>query len=333
VKNYYKILGIKKTATEDEIKRVYRKLALEYHPDRHGGDDTQFKEVSEAYAVLRDSAKRAEHDLDLKQEELKQKPRKAPTHQTTTSADFGGKADPSSQQGVWDDVQSNDQAGYRYRYSAASTPSQLKNAGRWIRPLSVTLIGMAVVIVVGSYIIRSLSGSGGAPTISPLTQNNNNNAQNYTPPTTDGGGYTTPTPSATPTCPTGQPSINIPGSPTDTGTTDDQNRELYLVSGTLTNDTSATINVNNVGFYDYTGTYDRNAPPDDKVPFANMVENGSLPIPPGVTVNWSTNLPLTGSKVAATLEYPPGVGDQLTPEWYYTGNVSQNCQPSPVSAQ
>lgn len=61
-RDYYEILGVSKSATPDEIKRAYRKLAMQHHPDRHGGDDTQFKEIGEAYEVLKDDAKRAAYD-------------------------------------------------------------------------------------------------------------------------------------------------------------------------------------------------------------------------------------------------------------------------------
>jgi len=62
---YYKILGVEKNATADEIKKAYRKLALQYHPDKNPGNkqaETKFKEINEAYAVLSDEKKRKEHD-------------------------------------------------------------------------------------------------------------------------------------------------------------------------------------------------------------------------------------------------------------------------------
>lgn len=62
MKDYYSILGVAKTATEDEIKSAFRKLAHKYHPDKKGGDEKKFKEVSEAYAVLSDKKRRAEYD-------------------------------------------------------------------------------------------------------------------------------------------------------------------------------------------------------------------------------------------------------------------------------
>lgn len=60
--DYYSILDIPKTASHDEIKKAYRKLAMKHHPDRNGGDDTQFKKIQEAYDVLIDSDKRQQYD-------------------------------------------------------------------------------------------------------------------------------------------------------------------------------------------------------------------------------------------------------------------------------
>jgi len=63
-KDYYKILGVGKGASAEEIKKAYRKLALEYHPDRGGGDEAEkkFKEVNEAYQILSDPQKRSQFD-------------------------------------------------------------------------------------------------------------------------------------------------------------------------------------------------------------------------------------------------------------------------------
>jgi len=61
MKDYYKILGIAKNATDADIKKAYRTLAMKHHPDR-GGDVTAFQEIEEAHRVLGDSQKRAEYD-------------------------------------------------------------------------------------------------------------------------------------------------------------------------------------------------------------------------------------------------------------------------------
>lgn len=61
-KDYYKILGIEKNASPDEIKKAFKKLAMQYHPDRPGGDEAKFKEINEAYQVLSDTEKRQRYD-------------------------------------------------------------------------------------------------------------------------------------------------------------------------------------------------------------------------------------------------------------------------------
>jgi DnaJ-class molecular chaperone len=60
--DYYNMLGVSKSASPEEIKRAYRKLAMQYHPDRPDGDDAKFKEINEAYDVLGDPQKRAQYD-------------------------------------------------------------------------------------------------------------------------------------------------------------------------------------------------------------------------------------------------------------------------------
>ena len=61
-KNYYETLGVPKNASADDIKKAFRKLAHQYHPDKNKGDDAKFKEINEAYMVLSDEQKRAQFD-------------------------------------------------------------------------------------------------------------------------------------------------------------------------------------------------------------------------------------------------------------------------------
>src|SRR6185369_9970708 len=64
-RDYYEILGVGKTASADEIKKAYRKVAMQFHPDRNPGDkasEEKFKEAAEAYEVLSDTDKRAKYD-------------------------------------------------------------------------------------------------------------------------------------------------------------------------------------------------------------------------------------------------------------------------------
>src|SRR4051794_23748129 len=64
-RDYYEILGVEKSASEEEIKKSYRKLAVKYHPDKNPGDKTaeeQFKELGEAYEALSDPQRRALYD-------------------------------------------------------------------------------------------------------------------------------------------------------------------------------------------------------------------------------------------------------------------------------
>ena len=62
MKDYYQILGLQKGASKDEVKKAFRKLAAQYHPDKKTGDEAKYKEITEAYAVLGDDKKKAEYD-------------------------------------------------------------------------------------------------------------------------------------------------------------------------------------------------------------------------------------------------------------------------------
>ena len=61
-RDYYEVLGVDKGASDDEIKKAFRKAAVKHHPDKEGGDEAKFKEINEAYEVLKDKQKRQRYD-------------------------------------------------------------------------------------------------------------------------------------------------------------------------------------------------------------------------------------------------------------------------------
>ena len=90
MKNYYEVLGLRQNATKDEIKKTSRALAMKYHPDVNSGDadsEKKFREINEAYEILKDDKKRAEYDNKLNQNEFREK-EKSSAKQSTTQAGY-----------------------------------------------------------------------------------------------------------------------------------------------------------------------------------------------------------------------------------------------------
>lgn len=83
MKTYYDVLGITRTASAQEIKFAFRKIARDNHPDTHPGDiasETRFKEANEAYEVLSSDEKRKQYDCKLQQNTTSKKAKSAPTY-------------------------------------------------------------------------------------------------------------------------------------------------------------------------------------------------------------------------------------------------------------
>ena len=82
MKNYYYFLGVKENASEEDIKKAYRKLSLKYHPDKNPDDDffeNRFREIQEAYEMLNDAEKRRIYDDNLSHEQRSYRPNLPPT--------------------------------------------------------------------------------------------------------------------------------------------------------------------------------------------------------------------------------------------------------------
>src|SRR5258708_1305956 len=99
-KNFYDILGVSKSASAAEIKKPYRKLAHQYHPDKGKGNEDKFKEVNEAYQVLSNTEKRGQYDQYGQTFEQAQRNGGGPGYGGGFGGQgFGGQGSPFGQQG------------------------------------------------------------------------------------------------------------------------------------------------------------------------------------------------------------------------------------------
>lgn len=89
MKDYYKILGVSKNATDEEIRKAYKKLSMKYHPDRPSGNEAKFKEINEAHDILSDPEKRVEYNNSGNQSQYRSNPGQSqsggPRFHTTTN--------------------------------------------------------------------------------------------------------------------------------------------------------------------------------------------------------------------------------------------------------
>lgn len=332
MKNYYHILGVPQTASDEEIRQAYRNLAKEFHPDKNGGHDTRFVALNEAYSVLRDEHKRAAYDLDLTEATMKRRAQRASSTATTT-ADFGG-PDPASEAGQWEDEADRpvrQQAWNRQPYRVPRDPIWDRiRRNKYLSWVVVALVLWAAFVVVTHF--TNLIPSGGQPSFTPLA----------TPSTQASGvpivnpGSQTPTPSATPSCPTGAPTIAVNptmqsagGGGTGFSVFGQPQKQTYTITGTVTNHATTAITINSVGFY--LGSYDSTRAPDWTDSWANMTSGGSTTVQPGQTVSWSEQQSLssnTQNAPTAVLTYPDTDGATPTAQWSYVGSGASCSQSS-----
>lgn len=98
MKNHYQILGVPVTATAEDIKKAFRKIALEFHPDKNPGNkeaEEKFKKASEAYDILSNEKKRNEYDFDLKKEDLKKERERTQQAKNSQQAPYTSKREAS----------------------------------------------------------------------------------------------------------------------------------------------------------------------------------------------------------------------------------------------
>ena len=139
MKNYYRILGLKSSASEDDIKRSYRTLAKRYHPDVNPGNEEaarKFADINEAHTILSDKQQRAEYDARLL---AAQKPTARPQHAAQNTAwqmQMQSQIHAQVQAQVQSQLASVSDVAYKsgYRTAATSSKSCLTATANWRRP-------------------------------------------------------------------------------------------------------------------------------------------------------------------------------------------------------
>ncbi|NLC92193.1 MAG: DnaJ domain-containing protein [Treponema sp.] len=153
--DYYEILGVTKNATSDEIKKAYRKLAFEYHPDRNEGNavaEEKFKEINAAYDVLGDETKKRNYDnYGFSEQPYSQQSQNAGRYQYTYSSPFGGNEDT-----FWSwfnnasETKSDETNHYEYKWAN----SENNNASYTKKSLWSSLFAKALQSIVGILMLR-----------------------------------------------------------------------------------------------------------------------------------------------------------------------------------
>lgn len=330
--NYYDLLGVAQTASDDQLRQAYRTLAKEYHPDRNGGDDTRFVAIGNAYDVLRDPRQRAAYDLDLAE---RNRAAAAARHDATTTADFGGAAASATEKAAWE--------GGSTRVKPSPSPRAVYRAPAapfWprIRRNKYVVWAVGALIVYAVFIIATHFlnfGQASVPTFTPLVSSGPQTSgvpvvvPSSDSPTPTSTPTPTPTPSATPSCPTGVPQITTTSiTPSQNGNGFERNNQQYTITGQVTNPSTVSIMISSVGFY--LGSYDPTSAPDWTSSFAAMTQQGSDIVAPGATVSWSTTQTLptsTQNPPTAVVTYPQSDGATPTAQWSYQ-DIPSDCPTS-----
>ncbi len=156
MKDYYEVLGVSKDATADEIKKAYRKLAFEYHPDRNAGNavaEEKFKEINAAYDVLGDESKKRNYDNSgYSEQPYAQQSQNAGRYQYTYSSPFG-----NDEETFWSwfnnsSTENRNEETKHYEYNWANNSNKRQNYTK--KSLWSSLFAKALQAVVGVFMLR-----------------------------------------------------------------------------------------------------------------------------------------------------------------------------------